>query len=369
MQRIYLLLTVLSLTGILISCKTQQDNELLLEIKQLDKSYENIFVFYANLYDPLTGGFYDCPEKKTAPRIESTCRAVSRIDDNGLLNTVPESLIQKWVGFLQAFQDSVTGFFDDPNEHRNTDMRRGRALAYVKGAFRRLGASPVYPYPTVKGKSNFEDDGLIHLKSVANFNNWLDTLGWDENPWRAGGTLSAQGNLIASLSSPLKERIVEAMFDFLAFNQNKNGFWGGGSLYVQLSGAFKVSGFYRSYERQMPNENIILRSTLKCIREEECINSTWVRNPLNLLDVIKPYVEITEKDKSDIIKISIDNIMQFYCKDGGFSNSVNQKYGTTDGCSQAIITRNALRAWAGLEPLILPNTDSFLKTLRLAQKI
>ena len=61
--------------------------------------------------------------------------------------------------------------------------------------------------------------------------------------------------------------------------------------------------------------------------------------------------------------------MQFCCEDGGFSNSIREEFGTTDGCSQAIITRNAVRNWAELEPLILPNTDSFLKTLSLAQKI
>ncbi|WP_040417590.1 hypothetical protein [Cyclobacterium qasimii] len=225
MQRIYLLLAVLTLSGLSLSCKSQQGNELLLEVKQLDKSYENLFVFYANLYDPATGGFYDSPEKKTAPRIESTCRVISRIDDNGLTNTIPDSLKQQWVGFLQSFQDADTGFFDDPNEHRNIDMRRGRALSYVKGAFRRLDASSKFPYPTIKNDDETEEDGLIHLKSVENFKNWLDTLGWEENPWRAGGTLSAQGNVISSLEETLQEQIVEAMFDFLAANQNENGFW------------------------------------------------------------------------------------------------------------------------------------------------
>ncbi|AEL25774.1 hypothetical protein Cycma_2027 [Cyclobacterium marinum DSM 745] len=369
MQRIYLLLAVVTLSGLLLSCKSQQGNELLLEVKQLDKSYENLFVFYANLYDPVTGGFYDSPEKKTAPRIESTCRVISRIDDNGLTNTVPDSLKQRWVTFLQAFQNAETGFFDDPNEHRNIDMRRGRALGYVKGAFRRLEASSKYPYPSIKSNKDAEEDGLIHLKSVDNFNDWLNTLGWEENPWKAGGTLSAQGNVIGSLESPLQEQIVEAMFDFLATNQNENGFWGGSSLYVQLSGAFKVSTLYSIYGRQMPNAKSILKSTLKCIREEKCINSTWVRNPLNLLAVIKPYVGISEKEKNEIIKISIDNVLQFSRNDGGFANSVKDEYGTTDGCSQAIITRNALRDWVGLEPLIIPNTDSFLRTLGLAQKM
>tara|TARA_R110002124_G_scaffold106139_1_gene257563 strand:+ start:11536 stop:11781 length:246 start_codon:yes stop_codon:yes gene_type:complete len=81
----------------------------------------------------------------------------------------------------------------------------------------------------------------------------------------------------------------------------------------------------------MPNS--ILKSTLKCIREEKCINSTWVRNPFNLLAVIKPYVGISEKEKNDIIKISIDNVLQFSRNDGGFANSVKDEYGTTDGCS------------------------------------
>ncbi|MDO6438771.1 hypothetical protein Q4534_15210 [Cyclobacterium sp. 1_MG-2023] len=364
MQRIYILIAVLTLTSFSISCKNKQGNELLLEVEALDKSYENLFVFYANLYDPGTGGFYDSPEKKTGPRIESTCRVISRLDDNGLINTVPEPFKKKWVGFLHSFQDSVTGFYDDPNEHRNIDMRRGRALAYVKGAFKRLGASTKYPYPKIKGNKDDEEDGLIHLKSVENFNHWMDTLGWEENPWKAGGTLSAQGNVIASLEDSLQEQIVEEMFDFLAENQNKNGFWGGGSLYVQLSGAFKVSTLYGVYDRQMPNAKRILKSTLKCIREEECRNSTWVRNPLNLLAVIKPYVAISEEEKNDIIKISIDNVLRFSRNDGGFANSLKDEYGTTDGCSQAIITRNALRDWVGLEPLVLPNTDSFLMTLQ-----
>ncbi|WP_339713670.1 hypothetical protein [Cyclobacterium amurskyense] len=57
MQRIYLLIAVLTLSGLSLSCKSQQGKELLLEVKQLDKSFENLFVFYANLYDPTSGGF------------------------------------------------------------------------------------------------------------------------------------------------------------------------------------------------------------------------------------------------------------------------------------------------------------------------
>lgn len=49
MRRIYILIAVLTLTSISISCKNQQGNELLLEVEALDKSYENLFGFYANL--------------------------------------------------------------------------------------------------------------------------------------------------------------------------------------------------------------------------------------------------------------------------------------------------------------------------------
>ena len=101
------------------------------------------------------------------------------------------------------------------------------------------------------------------------------------------------------------------------------------------------------------------------MRKKKCKHACWVRNPLALLVAIEPYVSIEDEERADIIEIFITNTKQFFRPDGGFANSVWEKYGTTDGCSQAIIARNAVRKLVGLKPLELPNEDSFLETLSL----
>ncbi len=328
----------------------------------IDSLYENLYVFLFRLYDPETGGFYESIPKEGelragTPRIESTARGITMLDKAGILDELPEAVCQKFIVFFQNHQDAASGFFEDLQEQRSAYERRGRALSYSVAALEKLGATPRYPLPGEKS----DQPGMAHLQSVPDFRVWLDSLPW-EHSWSAGSILSAQSTLMDQLPEPLRSSIVDCLFAYLKEHQHSStGLWGGGLPYVQISGAFKMSMIYEAFGQPMPRADRIYKSLLTCMREEVCQDATWVRNPLHLLRVIQPQLAaLPDTERQEIVWIAIYNISQFVRPDGGFARNLDQGYGVTDGCSQAMKTRDALRELVGLEEKPFPAGKYFL---------
>ena len=314
--------------------------------------------FYPVFTTPKPGGFYESVPKEGKPRIESTARGITMLEKADMLDAIPATMRQKFIIFFQMHQDAASGFFEDPQEQRSAYERRGRALSYSVGALEKLGATPLYPLP---GKKSDQTE-MAHLQSVPDFRAWLDDLPW-ERSWSAGSILSAQSALISQLPEPLHSTIVDFLFAYLEERQHPStGMWGTGSPYVQISGAFKVSMMYQTFGRLMPRADCIYRSLIKCMRKEVCWDATWVRNPLHLLRVIQPQLEaLPDTERQEIVRIAIYNISQFLRPDGGFARNLEQNYGVTDGCSQAMKTRDALRELIGLVEEPFPAGRNFLQ--------
>ena len=329
----------------------------------MDSLYQDLYVFLSRLYDPETGGFYESISKEEGfrvgtPRIESTARGITMLEKAGILNELPEAVRQQFIIFFQMHQDAASGFFEDPQEQRSVYERRGRALSYSVAALEKLGATPLYPLP---GKKSDQTE-TAHLQSVPDFRAWLDSLPW-EHSWSAGSILSAQSTLIGQLPEPLRSNVVDCLFAYLEEHQHPStGMWGTGSPYVQISGAFKMSMMYQAFGRPVPRAKHVYRSLLRCMREETCQDATWVRNPLHLLQVIQPQLEaLPDTERQEIVRIAIYNISQFLRPDGGFARNLDQSFGVTDGCSQAMKTRDTLRELVGLEEKLFPGAEHFLQ--------
>ena len=320
----------------------------------MDTLYEGLHAFLQACYDPSTGGFYETTPSTGRPKLESSARAIRLLERGDALAAIPPEGRLRMANFFRDLQDAETGSFEDPQEERAPHERRGRALGYSLQALDRLGVEPYFPLPAL------ESPGTEHLRSPAAFLTWLKELDWNR-PWSAGSSVSAQRNLISRLPRQLRDSILSATFTWLAAWQDPvTGFWGNDAPYRQLSGAFKVSMVYAAFDRAMPRADRLYASVLRVLQEEDCEDSCFVRNSLHLLAAIRPdYRGIPEADRQLITRTSARNIARFRRPSGGFARRLRRAEATTDGCSQAVHTRDALRELNHLPPGPYPLGERF----------
>lgn len=297
------------------------------QLRDLDDLYAGVLGWLPRLYDRERGGFYYALSSTTAPGfeadIESTCQAVRIIARCGLIDELPADVRTGVVAFLQSRQDSDTGFFVDRHTRMGSIERlRGRALSTAVETLALLGERPLHPLPAV-GRPGGEH--TRHLDSTAAFERWLAERPWD-NSWLAQDNISAQAGLIALLPPDRQAALVEAALASVRSRQHpRTGFAGGGSPYVQLSGSFKLALFCRVFGRPLPMAPEIYASSLTCLREEICEDACWLRNPLELIEILQPQLgrELPASERREIVAISAANARRFARSDGGFSRQLS----------------------------------------------
>ena len=358
------LLTIFLFVFISLQCSQRKPSvsdpdELVQQVEALEAHYDSVYIFLAGCYDPDWGGFYERIGAPGTPKLESTARALRLLEWGAVFDNLPDTIKKKQAAFFQNLQNPETGFFEDPQEKRKAENRRGRALSYSTRSLKMLGAEPLYPLPTVKAKV-----GVEHIQSAAAFVSWMEQLDWNK-PWGSCAAISSQPTLIKNQPDSLQQAIVSAAFEWLEQEQNaQTGWWGSQTPYHELSGAFKLGLFYKHFDHEMPNPDKIYNSLLKTLREEEFHDGCWARNALELFSIVKPGFEnISLEDKKDIVEISIRNILQLKRNDGGFARNIHQKYSVTDGCSQAMKTRIFLRSLVGLEDKPFPRGELFFENI------
>ncbi|WP_432104172.1 hypothetical protein [Streptomyces sp. bgisy091] len=294
------------------------------DLAGFESLFDGLLAWLPRLHDAQSGGFYYALSSRTqpqfAPDIESTCMALRIIKQYDLLESLPASVHAGLVRFLQARQDPDSGFFFDPhNEMRTIERMRGRALSSALDALENLGVRALHPLP---GTGATEDTYLHHLQSVASFEAWLDERPWD-NSWMAQDNIQAQSSLIKLLPEERQDELVDAALAHVLRRQDlKTGYAGGGAPYVRLSGAFKLALFCRAFDRPVPYAERIYESTLACLREETCEDACWLRNPLELIEVLQPQLgPLPQTELAEVVHISTRNARRFAQPDGGFSRS------------------------------------------------
>ncbi|BCW44948.1 hypothetical protein [Arthrobacter sp. StoSoilB5] len=349
----------------------------------LDGLFADFLRWIPRLFDPERGGFYYALSSTNQPEfeadIESTCAAMAAIDELGLLPSVTDSVRARIVNFLQERQDPESGyFFDRQNEMREVERLRGRALNVSLKTLSMLGASPLHNLP---GQDK-EDQTLEHLWSEAAFAAWLDARPW-HNSWLAQDNIQAQTSLIRLLPQAQQEaRVAQAIAYVRSRQDTATGHAGGGTPYVVLSGSFKLALFCRDFGRPVPLAQQIYASTLECIREEDCLDACWLRNPIELVEVLAPQIGgIPPSELADIVRISAVNASAFLEPDGGFSRKIGQSsaspneirlgLGAAEGdwnasTQLAARVRPALYRLAGQKQPALPWSNDFGQALHAA---
>lgn len=118
--------------------------------------YDEVLPWVAELYDPVSGGFYESVGLKRdlepvayGPDIQSTHMAFSMIRQSDAKFTMPEAFKEKLIRYFQERQDPDTGYFVDPDYPQMWENQRvlGRALSFSVGSLKALDAEPLYSLP------------------------------------------------------------------------------------------------------------------------------------------------------------------------------------------------------------------------------
>ncbi|SFL67562.1 hypothetical protein SAMN04487943_10349 [Gracilibacillus orientalis] len=289
------------------------------ESNRLDGLFNGVFPWLLEQFDPLTGGFYyarsSVLDDRFTPDIESTSQAINILRRHQLLDNMPQTMKEKMIAFFQMRQDAATGYFydHDPNMKKDEVMVH-RALHYSRNSLMRLGASPLYPLPVENQLAP------SYTKSLSLYRKKWESIDL-RNSWRGSDLLSSSTVYFAEMDEAKQQKYVQTFTEYLAEKQDpETGLWGEGSLYVRISGTFKLHAFYRRYQIPMPNQDRIYQTILHCLREEEAVDMCYIRNPIDLLSYIEP--NISKIELREISEITINNMKRLKQKDGAFSREL-----------------------------------------------
>lgn len=252
--------------------------EIMKELKDLYGFYnkdQKTVKWLANLYDPVTGGFYYSNSARNnegySPDLESTASAIGLVksiltDYSGsLTDYFGKEISEQFINFVNNMQAADNGYFYHPQWSRTAvdinTVRRSRDLLDALNILSDFGAIPRYDTPNgVKGESAWsgvvassslvlplaknnvmmvaasatdKDDLYIppHLTSESNFKSYLSSLDMEISALDTAKAISAQIPQILFRDGELEKegstyRLSDILVNWLNSKQKSSGLWG-----------------------------------------------------------------------------------------------------------------------------------------------
>lgn len=287
-------------------------------LHDMEGLFRDLSPWLAGQYDEVSGGFYYARSSRLRqgrkPDIESTAQALNMLERLGLLALMPAQVRRKWIQFFQSRQEPSGYFYDADPDMREDEVMVARAVGYSANALRKLGGEPIYPLP------HLEEHSPPYMRSPLRYLDWL--RGMDlSNSWRGCDRLACSSNNVKQLKEPIRNHFVQMALRFFEDIQDKDsGLWGEGSLYVRISGSFKLHTFYNRFETDMPRTEQMYASLLQALRSEKASDMCYIRNPIHLLSYTKPMM--TKEELLLIVQTTLYNMSMLLRSDGGFSREL-----------------------------------------------
>ena len=300
--------------------KEELTNQTVTELKNLYGLFNmdnNTVVWLANLYDPVTGGFYYSNSARNnegyLPDLESTADAISLVkailvDYSGsLTDYFGEEISAKFISFVNNMQAADNGYFYHPQWPRTAidknTIRRSRDLMSALNILSDFGGRPVYNTPNgvfgqggviassllVRPLNNanatvavssliIEDDIYIpsHMLTEDSFKSYLSTLNMSASALDCAKTLSSQLAQISFRDSQLEEsgesyRLSKTIVNWLNSKQNaKTGLWGVSETLNSdcFKAQYEVITIYNSLGERLSKAELIIGMLSDCIMAE-----------------------------------------------------------------------------------------------------
>lgn len=294
---------------------------------------DDMIDWFANLYDPVTGGFYYSNSSRNSdgylPDLESTNQTLGFIATSGMIegsikDFIPEDMQKKIVAFVKGLQDPINGYFYHPQwERADSDAHPERLGRDVNNAVRTLayfGHIPLYDAPDgTKGENPLgtapaskltgrlsasklsavskvvpasgEAGVPDYLLNEKNFSDYLAS--YNE---RIKSDAYWVGNLFESMASQIVQRdkvlaargetysLAKMATDWLTSHQDpETGLWEEyeGQEYDCVNGILKISSAYSKMGYPVPNALKLLNYAVDAITSTAdphhvcCVLNTW----------------------------------------------------------------------------------------------
>ncbi len=358
-------------------------------LQRMDKLFDGFLRWMTGQYDRASGGFYyaasSIGDERFQPDLESTAQALNIMQREQLMDRMPSVMWLKLIQYMQSKQDPLTGYFYDVNPAMARDeVMVQRALRYAVSALTKLGSEPLYPLPMLTGAT---PDYVRSPEKYAAYWQSIDL----SNSWRGCDRLASSGMYIADMPESERQPYLREAVRYLAETQDpETGLWGEGSLYVRLSGTFKLHTFYSRFGLPMPRTDRICASVKDALRHEEATDMCYIRNPIDLLAYMR--VPVPSQDLAEIVSITLANMTKLKRLDGGFSRELagsppapnvaqvkpseyypdmpepvclgrGEVEGDMNAGTQAVLIRQRLYALCGLSAGPLPHAHTFFASM------
>ena len=342
-------------------------------LKKLYNFYgDNIYKWFAALYEPEIGGFYYADSARDhegfLPDIESTTQCLEMIYGSGMQNkfglsfstmgySYPDSIREKIIHFGQSLQDEGDGYFYHPQWGKNIgSSRKGRDVNSAKGVIVRMGGKPLYPTgverlaAAAKSKEAVPDSVPAYMTDREKLKEYLGTLDVNRDSHGVGHLLESQGTQFKATG------LIEDVCDWLDSKQLDTGLWQpiDPLPYTALSGILKIGSFYNIAGRQMNYCDKMVDAAIDVIlRDDDPIYVILVYNPwgglryafINMEKANKSAAERGESMPYDIqaarqkvydrlpemIDKTIEKLSKFRHPDGSFSYCQKHSASHTQG--------------------------------------
>lgn len=349
--------------------------------KQLYSLYsDGAYLWLANLYDPITGGFYYSNSAretvKFAPDLESTRQALDLLRYSGMTSdlkgTLPEEMKTNLVAWVQSLQRS-NGYFYHPqwDNYVTTDERLGRDVTNARSLLSIFGAKPNYtaytpsdgivatsalasPLSTSKAiaVSQVIPTASGHLASEEAFLAYLNSQNWNDS-YTSGNRIAAQFTLIREAG------LGDVCLDFMDSIQNpETGMWSPDRDDNAVNGFLKISAMYADAGRIMNYSSEAADTCIAVLRSEaEPSTVCWVYNVwyslgniIGLLNSKKATADDKAlaadirdrlcKNAAEYITIAYEKYAPFRKDDGSFSFTKNYSSERSQGMPVCVSRMN-----------------------------
>lgn len=254
---------------------------------------DSAYMWLANLYDPITGGFYYSNSAretvKFAPDLESTRQALDLLRYSGMTSdlkgTLPEDMKTNLVAWVQSLQHS-NGYYYHPqwDNYVTTDERLGRDVTNARSILAIFGAKPNYKATsahltsplsssTVVATSSVISTASGHLASEEAFLKYLDSQNWNDS-YTSGNRIAAQFTLIREAG------LGDVCLDYMDKLQNPTtGMWSDKRDDNAVNGFLKISAMYADAGRIMNYSSEAADTCIEVLRSSAVPSTVcWVYN-------------------------------------------------------------------------------------------
>lgn len=262
--------------------------------KLYDIFSESIVTWFANLYEPKTGGFYWSNSARDTigylPSLEETYAAVSFVQASGMaemfgddwVNAIPEWMKKKIVDFFYPLQDEDSFFYlpQWPKEYvleNNLQSRITRDRGSAKEVLRRLGVAPKYQNPPIKAEPTEKKESsapkmLWQYENVENFRKYLENIEEEyaktTDPVKRSWFFYNYGNQFQSTTNYLNanQEIKEEFIKFFEKHQSpETGMWCDKICFNATNGLHKIASVMNSIGHRMKHIDKMVETTMKII--------------------------------------------------------------------------------------------------------